>query len=1003
VILSLIGYGVNEQGPRYAVAAAALACAFVTGAEACLLGKAGRRVSSELAVWFVQLNVIVSAAVPVLWYTAQKWIKGRADASRYPTWPLILGRVAMGAVLFLAALALWMAPGAARQVAAAGSLWSFLAVLSVEAALLITCRRPSRDRQGHRESVWILFATVLLACAPAPLDSGNWLCFHVLMCGFVAAGWVRLYAGDRQIRQLLGPGWQETFDAVSAAASGRVQEIGHDLSCADCGYNLRGLAPSSRCPECGGAIAASLQAAVERLTPQRTAQFAQARTQAIGAVLACVILGTLFAMRAAIDDPQRPWWSSAVLAALATLCMAVAGWAPRRALAYLGGIELCLAASVWWVIAHWQKGTWTAEEDLINLVNINVVALALAGVAWWFLERRVVLQRSTAASLERWPAFHHAAAGLSTVVVAVLAGQALYGAAIEQPLADVTLTSWLAWGAAVAIVIACSLDAISRRHVPAALYILGLAGVVRIMAGSGLTPRSLMWAISVGLAGYALLTTVVWRRWGTTVGDSLERAGTVPRLLYANGTLVSVSVLLAAFVSLTHPELAWRMLVIISPLLCGASALLASVGSRRLTMLTCAAALFVTGGVLLAWSWVPPDAADGMLTRSVGFIAVAVATVAFAAIATRVAPGHSWTTAVARCTVGSSVLAGAALLNCAGSEVAMLMNRRAVSLPAPAVAALVASLAVTIVCCILFATRDRFDPLRLNASRKEAYVYLAEVLAGVLALHVRATMPWLFSGIIAQYWPLLVLGLAFAAVAAGEVCERYGQRVLVRPFGRTGVFLPALALLELFIASSQVNYSVVLLTTGVLYAVLGALRRSIVYGVLAGLALNGSLWYLLQHVPGLGITQHPQLWFIPPSLAVLAAGHLNRARLTEEQRKATHYACLLGIYVSSTADVFLIGVAKAPWLPLVLMGLSVCGVFVGLASRVRSFLLLGTGFLCLSLLTMIWHAAVDLGWTWMWYVAGIVLGAVIIATFALFEKKRNEMNALLQQVKSWGD
>ncbi|MBN2134085.1 MAG: hypothetical protein JW741_31570 [Sedimentisphaerales bacterium] len=32
---------------------------------------------------------------------------------------------------------------------------------------------------------------------------------------------------------------------------------------------------------------------------------------------------------------------------------------------------------------------------------------------------------------------------------------------------------------------------------------------------------------------------------------------------------------------------------------------------------------------------------------------------------------------------------------------------------------------------------------------------------------------------------------------------------------------------------------------------------------------------------------------------------------------------------------------------------------------VRSFLMLGTGFLFLSLLTMIWHAATNLGWTWV--------------------------------------
>ena len=73
---------------------------------------------------------------------------------------------------------------------------------------------------------------------------------------------------------------------------------------------------------------------------------------------------------------------------------------------------------------------------------------------------------------------------------------------------------------------------------------------------------------------------------------------------------------------------------------------------------------------------------------------------------------------------------------------------------------------------------------------------------------------------------------------------------------------------------------------------------------------------------------------------------------------------------SSTGDVFLNGVANAPWLPLVLAGLSLAGVFVGIMLRVRSFVYLGSAFLVLALFTMIWYAAVDLEQTWLWYVCG---------------------------------
>jgi hypothetical protein len=210
-------------------------------------------------------------------------------------------------------------------------------------------------------------------------------------------------------------------------------------------------------------------------------------------------------------------------------------------------------------------------------------------------------------------------------------------------------------------------------------------------------------------------------------------------------------------------------------------------------------------------------------------------------------------------------------------------------------------------------------------------------------------------------------------------------------------------MLELFIAASRVHFSIVLFTTGVLYGVLAAMRRSMVMAVLAASSFTGSLWYLLYRTPGMGLTEHPQLWFIPPAIAVLIATHLNRDRLDEMQRRTVHYACLLTIYLSSTADIFLIGVAQAPWLPLILALLSVVGIFVGVALRIRSSLVLGTGFLCLSLLTMIYHAGSNLGWVWIWWASGIALGIAILFVFALFEKKRNEMVALLDQVRKWHD
>ena len=88
-------------------------------------------------------------------------------------------------------------------------------------------------------------------------------------------------------------------------------------------------------------------------------------------------------------------------------------------------------------------------------------------------------------------------------------------------------------------------------------------------------------------------------------------------------------------------------------------------------------------------------------------------------------------------------------------------------------------------------------------------------------------------------------------------------------------------------------------------------------------------------------------------------------------------------------------------MPLVLAGLSVAGVLAGVTFRIRPFLYLGTTFLGLSILTMIYYASRSLQWTWIWYVAGIALGGMIILLFALFEKKRTEVLALIDGLNQW--
>jgi hypothetical protein len=280
------------------------------------------------------------------------------------------------------------------------------------------------------------------------------------------------------------------------------------------------------------------------------------------------------------------------------------------------------------------------------------------------------------------------------------------------------------------------------------------------------------------------------------------------------------------------------------------------------------------------------------------------------------------------------------------------------------------------------------------------YVYGAEVLLALLVMHIRLTKPEWFHGFISRYWTFIVVFIAFLGVGLSEFFARRRQRVLAEPLEQTGAFLPLLPVLGFWVAPAG-HYSVLLFSVGVVYATLAVMRKSFGFGVLAALAANGGLWYWLHRVEGYGLLEHPQLWCIPPAVCILVAAWLNRDRLSAEQMTSIRYLASMTIYVSSTADIFINGVAEAPWLPLVLAALSLAGIFAGILMRVRAFLFLGTSFLMLSLLTIIWHAAHDLHQTWVWSASGIVAGLLIIALFALFEKKRQEVLQLVDQLKEW--
>lgn len=270
-------------------------------------------------------------------------------------------------------------------------------------------------------------------------------------------------------------------------------------------------------------------------------------------------------------------------------------------------------------------------------------------------------------------------------------------------------------------------------------------------------------------------------------------------------------------------------------------------------------------------------------------------------------------------------------------------------------------------------------------------------------------MPGLFAlGIIRTYWMLIVMAIAFVGAGLSMLFQRRQMAILSEPLERTALFLPILPPIGSLFIKSYANAGLWFLGNsgpafwlmmGVFYGVMAVRKRSIVLAALAILTGNMGLWVQWSHW-GWGFVDHPQLWLIPIALAALVAEHLDRRRLSDAQRLAVRYLALSVIYVSSTTE-FWQHIGQSALLPLVTIVLAVLGVLVGILLRERSFLYLGFTFLVVVIGRMIVYAAFEQKHIWIFWASCIVLGMAIIALFALFEKRRNDVLASVERFKQW--
>jgi hypothetical protein len=725
--------------------------------------------------------------------------------------------------------------------------------------------------------------------------------------------------------------------------------------------------------------------------------------------LGCLALGlTLSEMARA----ETPGWTAWELRGLATVGLLHVLWSRDRRWLWSSALLFPLAEISRWLpgsplgLSEFQRIVQRGDATWLSLLPTALAALWLdreatasdqpAGQPLWRQLPPLSFQRGVGWLGVAWFTF--------TVVLAVFAGG--LSAAVPASHLWIQIALVLLW-------VLCLRD--GRQEVT--LLPLYLAGLTLFASIPLLLAPELRWRLTFQgqlLAGYTALSSLLWWRRSDSdrvaewldIGAFHRDAETNRRWLARATQFVSTLVLVITFVTvwtevsgaiepLRRVQMAsgaWAPILVLG-LLCRNS------DDGRLHGRALRRAAFAS--IFWAWAWFP---VNWLLVR----FSIQAAALLLLALNLSLLVSHwsrlseTWRSAIQRILPWLMGVGLATVLLIVGLEATVLPPAR-IREEYIAVAIVAGALVLFAGLCLAAALLPGRDPLRLTPSRKTWWVYASEGLLALLFLHLRLSLPWLFSGIFQAYWPFFLLFLAFVGLGLSEVFRRRNLPVLAEPLENTGMWLPLLPLLGFWLNPSTGQASLSMLLGGLFYGVLSVRRKSVALGLLAALAVNGALWWQFQHLDGYRLLQHPQLWFIPFALCLLAASWIHRDQLTPTQSSSLRYLSSTLIYTSSTIEIFLNGLAEKPWLAVVLAGLSVLGVLSGMLLRVRSFLFQGTAFLGVSLLTLLWHAAFHLHQTWLIWLTVIFAGVAILTLFALFERKRQQLIELVGQLREWSN
>lgn len=707
----------------------------------------------------------------------------------------------------------------------------------------------------------------------------------------------------------------------------------------------------------------------------------------------------MLAIRSAWHDPWRPWIPATLAAVPAALVGASAVLRRSVNRAVVSGLLINLAAILLWLPSE--------SDSRAGLLLANAAGLAVAAAAW-----TLISLREPAFALDD---FKDLTRGVALVLLVFGLMPTLFGDRVDSP--------WLVWGAALCVVASFTISLWDPRARMARGGLLSAVAMAVLLGVSATTTRP-VWDVAqtpLALAALTLMSSGLGM-WASRARDPFfripVRGDSWVWLVVAIGVIGSGVIVMGVRISLVSQELSTRL---VSPLSVLVLACALALQVHAMPVRATGIRLAVTGLAVLvfataAWAYPDPAGVAPWLQRNGWlFMALAAAGTFAGRLGCRLDQEWQWAT---RAAGGISAALAVTTLGIHLAQQIPLYDRetRHTPLEPVLVFAMLAGILALIVLAIRFALWQNLDPLGMRDDRRTVYVYVAELLIIAFFTQIRFNVPELFLGQAVRYWTFSVMGLAFAGIGLAEYFERRRMSVLASPLRRTGVLLPLIPLLAFWakppaflteLAEGRApglspfltyleklpqhfdTYAWLWFLAGGVYGLVALSKKSFGWALLAALATNAALWSLLRHheVP---FFVHPQAWAIQLAMIVLVSEQVNRRRLRTDVSNAMRYFGVAMIYVASAADMFIAGVGQSVWLPVVLAVFCVAGVLAGIMLRVRAFIFLGLGFLFLDIFAMIWHAAVNLEQTWVWYASGIILGVAILALFAVLEKRKKK-------------